>query len=368
MIEGEWSPRFAPVVGRFQEVVSSGRGGSSLAVVRGAEPLVDIWTGIADPVTGRPWTRDTPAIVFSCSKAVLAALVACVVDDGLLDYDTPVADYWPEFAAGGKGAARVRDVLSHRVGLPTVDSDIPPADVLDGTTIASVLAAQSPSWPPGSAHAYHPLTYGWLVSYLLESTTGRRVEYLIRNLIQPRVAEPVWLGFPVELTASRARIGSTVGEHRRDDDADSALERWMSGDVTAIDAPSILAAGIPGAGIVTTSRSLALFAASMVDDEDPLFSLGARDRATTEQAGGPSIAGEPPPWARWGMGFQLDSEWRRLLGRRSFGHDGYGGQLVVADPDTGLGVAFLTTDLRVDGDQRANEIIAAIRAVVETQD
>ncbi|GAB2831891.1 serine hydrolase domain-containing protein [Microbacterium insulae] len=356
-VHGDWESSWTPVVERFAAAIDGERGGAALAVFRGTQPLVDVWAGTAHCRSGRLWERDTPTIAFSCTKAVIAALVAHAVDRGMIDYGAPVADYWPEFAARGKRFATVADVLSHRVGLPVLGRSLTPADVVDRERISAVLAAQHPSWPPGSAHAYHALTYGWLAATIIERATGRALEDHLAEVIGPRVAEPIWLRYPVELTELRARVD--VGDRPNGEDRATGMERWLAGDVTAIDDPAVLATGIPGAGAVTTARSLALFASSMVDPTDPLLSPSVVQRATSEQTSGPSVAGEPPPWARWGMGFQLDSEWRRLLGPRSFGHDGFGGQLVAADPDSGLGLAFLTNDLRLDQDDRTKELVAA---------
>ncbi len=96
--------------------------GAACCVYRDGEPVVDVWAGDADRATARPWTRDTIVIVFSCTKGVTAVAANQLIEQGRLDPDAPVAEYWPEFAAAGKATIPVAWVLSHRAGLAAIDA------------------------------------------------------------------------------------------------------------------------------------------------------------------------------------------------------------------------------------------------------
>jgi CubicO group peptidase (beta-lactamase class C family) len=125
-------------------------------------------------VKGKTWKENTPALVFSTTKGATA-----ICDDAgrseALDVDAPVAQYWPEFAAGGKADIPVRMLLNHQAGLPVVDATLSRAQVLEVTPVVDALAKQTPVWPPGSRHGYHALTYGWLVGELVRRITGKSI-------------------------------------------------------------------------------------------------------------------------------------------------------------------------------------------------
>src|SRR5699024_2099803 len=104
-------------------------GAACTVYVRG-RLVVDLWAGVADRRSGRPWTEDTAAVIFSCSKGLVALGVCMLVERGRLDFDRPIATGWPEFGANGKDAITLRDVLSHRAGLAALDADLSKADVI----------------------------------------------------------------------------------------------------------------------------------------------------------------------------------------------------------------------------------------------
>ena len=92
-------------------------GGGALAVYLDGEPVVDVWTGWSDRRGATHWTADTGAMVFSATKGMASTVIHRLVDRGLIDYDAPVAEYWPEFGANGKATITVREVMRHRAGL-----------------------------------------------------------------------------------------------------------------------------------------------------------------------------------------------------------------------------------------------------------
>jgi CubicO group peptidase (beta-lactamase class C family) len=112
--------------------------------------------GTADPQDARPWQRDTLQAVYSTTKGATAACALLLVQRGELDLDAPVQDYWPEFTA----PVKVRWLLTHQAGLPTLDRPVPLADALAWDPAVQALATQQPFWAPGTEHGYHGLTFG----------------------------------------------------------------------------------------------------------------------------------------------------------------------------------------------------------------
>src|SRR5690606_28353889 len=92
-----------------QAIREQGEIGIQVAAYHQGKLVIDAWGGIADPVSGRPVDGDTLFNVFSVTKAVAATAVHVQAEKGLLDYDAPIADYWPEWGCHGKEKATVRD-------------------------------------------------------------------------------------------------------------------------------------------------------------------------------------------------------------------------------------------------------------------
>ncbi|MFD7842566.1 serine hydrolase domain-containing protein [Nocardia sp. NPDC059764] len=195
-VGGYAAAEFGQLVRTFARMVGGhpGAGGALTVHLRG-EPLVRIWTGEAAP--GRAWDADTGAIVFSATKGIAATVIHRLADRGLIDYDAPVAHYWPEFAANGKGRITVRQLLSHRAGLyglPAIARGLD--DVLDHRMMEDNLAAAKPDHLLG-VPTYHALTFGWLLAGLARAVTGRGMAELFRTEVaEPLGAEGIHLGLP----------------------------------------------------------------------------------------------------------------------------------------------------------------------------
>ena len=117
-VQGEYEERFSPLRDLFQENLDAGEKlGASLAVVRNGMLLVDLWGGWADTERSTPWVHDTITTTWSVTKTMTALAALVLVDRGELDVYSPVARYWPEFAANGKAAVEVRHLLSHTSGV-----------------------------------------------------------------------------------------------------------------------------------------------------------------------------------------------------------------------------------------------------------
>nr|WP_263998396.1 serine hydrolase domain-containing protein [Mycobacterium yunnanensis] len=195
-VQGAADPHFARAVRFFGTLFPGpGYGGGALAVYQDGRPVVDVWTGWADRRGEVHWTADTAAMAFSATKGAASTVVHRLVERNLLNYDDPVARFWPEFGAHGKSAITVRDVLAHRAGLSLLGG-IGSADLLDQRVMEDRLAA-APSDRFLGKSAYHALTYGWLVSGLTRAVTGSTMRELFRSeLAGPLHTEGLHLGRP----------------------------------------------------------------------------------------------------------------------------------------------------------------------------
>lgn len=133
--------------------------------------VVDVWTGWSDRAGTQRWTADTGAMVFSATKGIASTVIHRLADRGLLSYDAPVAQYWPEFGANGKAEITVRDVLRHRSGLSHLRG-VTKTELMDHLLMEERLAAAPVDHLRG-VQAYHALTYGWLLSGLARAVTGK---------------------------------------------------------------------------------------------------------------------------------------------------------------------------------------------------
>jgi CubicO group peptidase (beta-lactamase class C family) len=381
-VQGEVAPGFEGVRDAFAAAFEgSPQMGAALAVRRRGATVVDLWGGLADARDGTPWTADTATVIFSCTKGVMSVLAAALVQQGRLDYDEPVATYWPEFAQAGKGGVLVRDILAHRAGLSAPREDFTTADLADWDRITTALAAQRPLWEPGTGYAYHAITHGWLIGEIIRRVTGLRVsEYLAVTLTDPLGAD-AWIGLPATQAhrVAHLRVGESLADLVAQQNADpmpgidwnaraltlgGALPRELAGEGVGFNDPAIRAAAIPAAGGIATARALAAIWSSTVTETDGFRVLddSTLDRALPVQSEGEPVFPAPPPWPRWAMGFQLDAEARRYLGDASFGHDGAGGQVAFADRAAKVGFTFLTNQMEAIDDFRATRIIDALRA------
>lgn len=150
----------------------------------------------ASPRDRSPWTKDTTSVIFSCTKGLVSILAARLVQDGLLDYRTPVATYWPEFAAEGKEEITVADLLAHRSGLSAPRDLLNVEDVIDWDVVTGRLAALQPLWTTGQGHAYHALTHGWLAGEVIRRITGKTVGQYFDELIAAPLQADAWIGLP----------------------------------------------------------------------------------------------------------------------------------------------------------------------------
>jgi CubicO group peptidase (beta-lactamase class C family) len=346
--------------------------------------VVDLWGGLADPMAGRPWTQDTLQLVYSATKAAAATCAHLLAQRGDLDLDRPVACYWPEFSAGGKADIPVRWLLSHRAGLPVIDSPIPLAALLAWGPMTTALAAQRPVWEPGTAHGYHGRTFGWLVGEVIRRVSGRSVG----TFFAEEIAGPAGLDFFIGLPATqRARVSRMIiddppgagsaalpldqiperfrGLVAAFTDPGSLMNRAFALSVPDIDFndPRAQAAEIPSSNGICTADGLARLYAGLIGEVDGVRIL---DAATTAAAAADQASGIDRVLlvpSRFASGFMLPTEEAPLGGPSSFGHPGRGGSLGFADPESGVAFGYVVNHIRQDlNDTRAAALVNAVQA------
>jgi len=190
MISGRHEPGFEPLARAFQDVLTSPPfGGAALTLYLDGRPVFDMWGGPRDN-EGNGWEERTSSVSFSTTKGVASTALHIAADRGLLRYDDPVAKYWPEFAQNGKHGVTVRNVLNHSAGMYDAFNVFEHADdLLDWDKSIAALARAKPAHEPGRYHAYHALTYGYLVGEIVQRATGRPFS----RFIDEEIAVPLGL-------------------------------------------------------------------------------------------------------------------------------------------------------------------------------
>jgi CubicO group peptidase (beta-lactamase class C family) len=371
-VEGEVDRGFEPVAEVFAADVPADGPGAAFAAFVDGRLVVDIWRGTAD-AGGRPWQRDTVCMVASGTKGVVATAMLILLERGQLALESPVAHYWPEFAAAGKEGVTVADVVSHTAGLPGVVTPLTMADVADPPGIEAHLAAQAPIVPVGTA-TYHALTYGWLCDGLVRRVDGRS----IGRFVADEIAAPLGLDLSIGTPAERARRAAEMRRAENyalsafltDDEPDPRLA-YVYGNppiLGDLNDPALLALEVPGANCVASARSLARLygGLAMGGELDGVRIL----RPETVGLGRRQLsAGEDPlsgRFLRFGVGFELAPNPSELgPAADAFGHTGSGGSSHGAWPSLRTGFSFTMSEMRPENDDgRAGRILATLHAVV----
>lgn len=362
---GFCAPGFEAVREAFERNFDQhGEVGAAVSVYLDGKPVVDLWGGIADSESGRPWREETAVVVFSSTKGLAALCLHMLSDRGLLDLDKPMAHYWPEFAANGKEAITVAMVMSHQAGLPIWQENLPPNALLDWDLATSLLAAQAPIWEPGTQHGYHALTLGFLVGELLRRITGQTIGQFLQHEVAGPLGAEAWIGLPEN---EEGRI-ATVYMHQLGPDSSSAMIRKMmtepdwygwkmvnntGGDTLpdSVNSRARRAAEIPAAGGVATARGLArIYAPLSRDGSVDGIRLVGPDALTAMRLA--RSASDCDAMLRlstvFTLGFSKNCGNRELgpgghfiLGEQAFGTPGLGGSLGFADGEAGISFGYV---------------------------
>lgn len=245
-------------------IFESGELGIQVAAYLDGKLVIDCWGGMAKP-DGTAVDGQTLFNVFSVTKAVAATAVHLQAERGHLDYDAPIARYWPEFAAEGKQAATVRDALTHRTGIPQMPEGTTPHMMCDWDLMCAKLAAMAPIFPVGGGPAYHSMTFGWILGEIVRRTDPANRsfgDFIREEICIPLAIEDLWIGIPDGLDG---RIAALRNDNAGDPPppADSNFVRSVPYSVQLIpevfERADVRRAAIPAVGGIFTARSQARF-------------------------------------------------------------------------------------------------------------
>ena len=344
--------------------------GFGFAVVKDGDLVADLWGGHVDAARARPWQDDTLVNIWSTTNGVLAAAVAMAVERGLLRYEDPIARVWPEFAANGKEGIPLDLVMSHRAGLHAPGAPMSLQDLYDLYPAVESFASMAPLWPPGSRCVYHAFSYGHIVGETLRRADGRMPGRFVAEEIAGSLGLDLHLGLPHDQDHRVARlVASDDVDDWIDDQARTGYhDASLALPITALtpNERAWRAADIPAANGHATARSLALLYGHLARGGGGLISPAGLARATAGRFDGMDVSLDER--CRYGSGFVLGGE-ESPLGPNpsSFGHNGWGGAFAFADPDAGLGVAYVTNrmlgrsaDLKIRRERMIEAVYAAL--------
>jgi CubicO group peptidase (beta-lactamase class C family) len=367
-IHGSCSDRFAAVREVFKQQLDTGQDiGAAVAVFVDGEPVVDLWGGYFDATYTRPFERDTIVQGYSSTKTVTALCALVLADRGELDLDAPVARYWPEFAAAGKGGVAVRQLLGHTSGLCGWDVPMTFHDLYDLEKSTTLLARQAPLWTPGRTSGYHGYTQGHLVGEVIRRVTGKSLgRFLREDVAGPLgVADDYHIGTPVECDHRVSLLiqGSPQDHPNGNRLHDLALYNphptpqdtwpleWRRAELGAMN-------GHGNARGIATLQSLL---ASGVVRGKRLMSDAGRARVLEQQSDGDDLVIGFP--CRWGMGFSRTMAFFPWLGddARVAWWAGNGGSLSFIDLDERMAIGF-TPNRWISGPHEQDRSRSLVRA------
>jgi CubicO group peptidase (beta-lactamase class C family) len=358
----------ARIEARFQEHLDRGwHPAAQLAVVRDGRLLVELAGGDVEP--GVRLHADDLMLLFSSGKPLIAVAVLMLIERGRLGLDDRIADYWPEFAQGGKGAATVRHALTHRAGCPQLPPDFDLNRVDDWDYAVERTASVPAAWAPGTDVGYHTLTFGWILGELVRRIDGRMPRDFIRDEIVAPLGLEGRLSLGVEGRARDRRVRVVaMSERTRHDPA--GVERSTSRVAQAYNSDVVARAQIPAANCYGTARALATFYAALLADRGEgagrLLEAHTVREATRSHAETVRDRSQDVP-KRYGLGCYVSGypgdPFDYHEGADAFGHSGQQSSVGYADAARGLAVAYVTNGLHEPAvvHRRVEEMARAIR-------
>jgi CubicO group peptidase (beta-lactamase class C family) len=368
-VAGFAGDRFASVREAFAANLERGADvGASFTATLEGETVVDLWGGWADEARTRPWARDTIVNVYSITKTMTALTALLLADRGELDFDAPVAKYWPEFAAAGKAGVKVSHLMSHSAGLAGWREKITLQDLYDWDKVTALLAAQEPYWEPGTAVGYHGVTQGFLVGEVVRRITGRSLGTVFRG----EIALPLGADFHIGLAAEHdGRVADLIPLPPREHVVAEPNELMISMQTNPSMDPlntrtrAWRGAEIPAAGGHGNARSIAeihmlLANGGVAKGKRLLSEAGCRKALEPQIEGIDLVIGAP---TKFGLGFGLSGEFFSMPNPNSLFWGGYGGSLVLIDMDarTTIGYAMNKMSPALMGDDRSLTLAKVFR-------
>jgi CubicO group peptidase (beta-lactamase class C family) len=345
-----------------------------VAVTIDGEMTVDIWGGWADEAKTTPWQADTITNVWSTTKTMTALSALVLVSRGELDVFSPVARYWPEFAANGKAAVEVRHLMSHTSGVSAWAQPVVTEDIYDWEKSTAMLAAQAPWWELGTASGYHALNQGHLVGEVIRRITGKKLGEFFRD----EVAGPLGADFHIGLAPSEfGRVANVIPPpplpiDMATLDPESVAFKTFTGpapDATLAWTPAWRQADIGAANGHGNARSVArvqsVLACGGEVDGVRLLTPEACALPLIEQADGVDLVLGLP--MRFGIGYGLtNSSTPFIRGEKTCFWGGWGGSLIIVDQARRMTIAYVMNRMEAGtvGDFRGAALIEAAYAAL----
>jgi CubicO group peptidase (beta-lactamase class C family)/hypothetical membrane protein len=362
-VHGLVAPGFEEVRAEFERnFAERGEIGAAVAAWWRGEKVVDLWGGRRTPDADDPWNEDTMVPVMSSTKGLAAMAMAVANARGWVDYDAPVARYWPEFAQNGKAGITVRQLLGHEAGLVLLDEPLTIARLRDLDELARLLARQTPSWPPGTRHGYHAMTIGLYMQEII-----RRADPAHRTFgrfFHEEIAEPLgiefYIGLPAAIPDARLAKVKPLSRWRgilalRDTPPGLIWQIFQPGSLlrkalvinVEPNSRDYLTVELPAGNGVGTARAIARAYAAFAD--------GGAEVGLTPETFARLVA--PPPTSNprdevlgiptyFSLGFARPGPGTAFgLTPRGFGAPGAGGSFGFADPDARLGYGYVMNKL-----------------------
>lgn len=368
-VEGTCHDAFAPVRDALAHNIGSGQDvGASVCVFVDGECVVDLWSGYFDASYTRAYDRHTINQGYSSTKTVAALCALLLADRGELDLEAPVAQYWPEFAAEGKGGIPVKAILGHTATLCGWDVPMTFRDLYDWEKSTSLLARQKPMWAFGRTSGYHGYTQGHLIGEVIRRITGRSIgRFLAEEITGPLgVAKDYYIGTPADaddrvslLIAGAPNDGASATNqfynlalyNPHPTPADTNALAWRRAELPAMNGHG------NARGLATIQSLLASGCANGVR----LMTDRGRARVLEQQSDGVDLVLGAP--VRWGMGYSLDTSLFEDVppGTRAAWWGGNGGSMSYVDLDARMSFGYFPNRW-ISGQHETDRARHALRA------
>ncbi|HTO01061.1 MAG TPA: serine hydrolase domain-containing protein [Microthrixaceae bacterium] len=319
-------------------------------------------------------SNSTAFNIFSATKALIAGVVWQLIGEGKLRPDTLAVELIPEFGSRGTtpewlAQVTLEHLLTHTSGFPTAPLGPPKWDTRDGRL--DVMSRWRGTFEPGTHFEYHPTAAHWVVAEMIEAVEG--IDF--REVVRARILEPLSL---TDLHLGPDSAAADVAPLVAVGDLPSAAEiaevfgdiEFELGEVTpeillAFNDPSIRAVGVPGGGGTATASALATYYQALLHNTGELWDPNVlADGTGTIRCTLPDPMSGVPANRTLGLvrsGDDGKSSMRGMgptVSSLAFGHNGAGGQIVWADPETGYSFAFTTSAIERNFIREARRILS----------
>ncbi len=378
-VQGECAPAYHAVREAFERNFSlHHEAGASVCVFVEGALVAHLWGGKHGQGADMQWGPETLCSVFSCTKGAVALCAHMLADEGALDFERPVAHYWPEFGQQGKAAIPLGMILNHEAGVPAIRVPFDRDALLDARALAELTARESPFWEPGARHGYHALTFGAVLDEVIYRVSGQSAGAFFHDKVAAPFGLNFWIGLPDALEAQVAPV-VFPGAHKAADAkpiVDEELRTALQGNIAvllgACTSSDFRASGLAAGGGVATAAGLAgmYLPLSLGGSFGGRRLLSEATIARISQAQPPSrhdvVLGIPTAFNQGFTTSWCQGEWHPgqgfCLGASAFGHSGMGGSVGFADPANHVAFGYVMN--RLNGlpslDERAQGLIDAV--------